>query len=154
MSSQTKINPVQETKAPRETKTPDDAIPVSFLTNKLPPSTYLFNECYNKSAELSKASIERNISVHYTGDDPTPHPCLCVNALGWDLKSCSRCYKDRGLIRLEEEIRLQIKAQEEDRLQVESQPHAERIHSLGITVNPINDNFNNGWNVSTVFHFN
>jgi hypothetical protein len=105
----------------------------TFYTNKLPPSTNLSKECYNKSAELSKKSIERNKGDHYEGDEPNPHPCLCENALGWDLKSCSRCYKDRGLIRLAEETRLQKQAQEEDRIQAEIQPHADRIHSLGIT---------------------
>ena len=106
----------------------------NFYTNLLPPSTNLSNnECYYKSAELSKESIERNKGDHYTGDDPNPHPCLCENALGWDLKSCSRCYKDRGPERLAEETRHEERAQEEDRIQAESQPHADRIHSLGIT---------------------
>jgi len=105
-----------------------------FYTNLLPPSTNLSNnECYYKSAELSKESIERNKGDHYTGDDPNPHPCLCENALGWDLKSCSRCYKDRGPERLAEEQRHKEKAQEEDRLQAEIQPHADRIRNLGIT---------------------
>jgi hypothetical protein len=83
---------------------------------------------------VPKESIERNKRDHYKGDKPNRPPCLCENALGWDLSKCGRRGKDLGSIRLAEETRLEKKAQEEDRIQAEIQPHADRFHSLRTTV--------------------
>ena len=82
----------------------------SFFTNVLPRCPNQ-SAIWNKSVDLSNKSIERNKRDHYKGDDPNPHPCLCENALGWDLKSCNRCYKTLGLIRFAEETRQEEKAQ-------------------------------------------
>ena len=61
MSSQTKITPAipaisDETKAPTESIT---TTPTPFYTHKL-PATDLSNKCFNKSADLSKQSIQDN----------------------------------------------------------------------------------------------
>ena len=69
----------------------------TFYTNLLPLSTnQATNECYNRSVELSKESIDRNKRDHYKGDEPNPHPCLCENVLGWDLNKCGRCGKEKN----------------------------------------------------------
>jgi hypothetical protein len=83
---------------------------------------------------VPKESIKRNKRDHYKDDEPNRPPCLCENALGWDLSKCGRRGKDLGSIRLAEETRLEKKAQEEDRIQAEIQPHADRFHSLRTTV--------------------
>ena len=117
--------------ATEETEISTNSTSSSFFTNVLPRCS---NETtiWDQSVDLSNKSIERNKRDHYKGNDPNPHPCLCENALGWDLKSCNRCYKDLGLIRFAEETRQEEKAQEEDRIQAKKQPHVDRIHNLGI----------------------
>ena len=101
--------------ATEETEISTNSTSSSFFTNVLPRCS---NETtiWDQSVDLSNKSIERNKRDHYKGDDPNPHPCLCENALGWDLKSCNRCYKTLGLIRFAEETRQEEKAQEEDRI--------------------------------------
>jgi hypothetical protein len=61
-------------------------------------------------------------------------PCLCERSESWKLDQCADCKKDLGKQRLAEEERKAKVAIEEDRIQAERQPHAERIHSLGITI--------------------
>jgi hypothetical protein len=111
----------------------------TFYTNQLPPSTNLPNDPFNKSAELTKKGIERNKFNHHRAKWYRPSrffgpKCLHEIMETWNLGQCAGCGKDLGLIRLAEEERKAKIAIEEDRIQAEIQPHAERIHSLGIRI--------------------
>jgi ankyrin repeat protein len=220
----------------KSSSTSENITTSTFYTNKLPPSTNLPNDPFNKSADLTKKGIERNIYNHQPDIGTSPQvllvnltsqsmngkcgtrvrwnepkkrfevvlddgnkilikaenletvvarvrlvnltttrlngqlgtrtkwnkvksrftvvlddgqrknikpinlevllhsPCLCERSESWKLDQCADCKKDLGLTRLAEEEQQAKTAQEEDRIHAENQPHAERIHNLGITI--------------------
>jgi hypothetical protein len=86
MSSQTKITPTTETKAPDDE--PKRSIVTSLLyKNELPPSTKLTNDPFNKSADLSKKSIEDNPYDQRTNQDTCPHD----RSENWNYHQCADC---------------------------------------------------------------
>jgi hypothetical protein len=86
MSSQTIILPAtsDETKAPTESIS---TTPISFYTNKL-PATDLLNECFAKSAELSKQSIQDNPYDQRTDQNKCPHQ----RSENWNSNHCADCH--------------------------------------------------------------
>ena len=59
----------------------------SFYTNLLPPSTNLPNDPFNKSAELSKKSIEENPYAQRTKQSTCPHD----RSENWNSNQCADC---------------------------------------------------------------
>jgi hypothetical protein len=74
------------------------------------------------------------VCAHCDGTIKNPSVCHHEIMETWNLGQCGGCGKDLGLIRLAEEEQKAKIAIQEDRIQVEIQSHAERIHSLGITI--------------------
>jgi hypothetical protein len=96
-----------ETKSP-PTSNNDNA---TFHTNKLPPSTNLPNDIFDKSAELSKQSIQDNPYDQRTDQSTCPHQ----RSENWDSNRCADCHiPNIGGTRVADEARFAEIAKKED----------------------------------------
>jgi ankyrin repeat protein len=107
MSSQTKITPAISAKAPTE---PVTTTPISFYTHKL-PATDLLNKYFNKSADLSKQSIQDNPYDQRTDQSKCPHQ----RSENWNSNHCADCHiPNIGGTRVADEKRFAETAKMED----------------------------------------
>ena len=99
-----------EIKSPSENVT-ENVTASTFYTNKLPPSTNIPNDIFNKSANLSKQSIQDNPYDQRTDQSKCPHQ----RSENWNSNHCADCgHPDIGGTRVADEARFAKIAKIED----------------------------------------